>query len=135
MPLFEHYCPACDPDCQHAEEHFFHRTNSPDPNCDACGQQKRRLVSTFAVVFTGLISTSKYGDPRVEGYNTKVDGHWAWRRRSSVSGKPESVWIDDFQKQKEFCQQEGLTNPRDVGPQIAGSDGGFVSPRGLPGCW
>jgi len=135
MPMYEGYCPACDPECRNPEEHYYPLSTSPEAPCSACGGERRRLVSQFAVVFTGVISTSKYGDPRLERYNTKVDGHQAWRRRSSLSGKPEPVWIETFEDQKRFCREEGLTNPKDVGPMEIGDDGKSYSTRGMPGCW
>lgn len=135
MPIYESYCKSCDPGCRFPEEHYYSRSTAPESECEDCGTQRTRLISTFAVVFTGLISTSKYGDPKVEGYNPKVDGHWAWRRRSSVSGKPEPCHITTFQEQAAYCKAEGLANPKDVGPVEIGECGKKVSTRGLPGCW
>jgi hypothetical protein len=84
-------------------------------------------------VWTGEITT-KYNDKNADGYHQ--EGHWAYRVRSSMSGEPEPVWIDTFQKQKEFCKQEGLVNPKDLPTHADVSDDGKrLRSRGMPGAW
>lgn len=96
------------------------------------------MISAFAVVFTGALSASKYNQDVKGGLPEQrhMDGHWAWRRRSSKSGQPEPVWIDNFATQAQFCKEEGLVNPRDLPSNLeAGADGKSISTRGMPGCW
>jgi len=135
MPLYESFCPACDPAIQKPIEHYYSRSNSPMCECETCGLETKKLISGFAVVFCGVIVGSKYGDKSVEGNDTTKDGHWAWRRRSGKNGKPEKCQINTFQEQREFCKAEGLVNPKDIGPMEVHSDGVGASTRGMPGAW
>lgn len=129
MPLFESICGKCGEMREYYVPHWY----SPDPEC--CGEQTKRLVSEFGVVFTGVLSASKYNDPKLE--RAHQGPHWGWRRRSSKSGKPEPVYIETFEDQKKFCKEEGLVNPKDIGNIEATSDGKFNSStgRGTRGQW
>jgi predicted nucleic acid-binding Zn ribbon protein len=133
MPIFENMCRQ--EGCEAAGDPFewYAATrDKPDPICARCGSSTVRLISSFAVVFTGAI-TKKYNDPKLENYHQ--EGHTAWRRRSSKSGKPEPVRIETFEDQRRFCKEEGLVDPRETGPLEAAADGRTSSSRGLPGCW
>jgi|WetSurMetagenome_2_1015567.scaffolds.fasta_scaffold742858_2 hypothetical protein len=93
----------------------------------------QRVVSAFQVVFTGPI-TKRYNDPKSE--NPDQEGHWAFRKRSSVSGNPEAVFIETWQDRREFMKQEGLVGYEDVGPIDSSPDGKWSSTRtGKPGTW
>lgn len=133
MPIFESFCPNPDcPKCGVVSERYESRYTDADPLCPECSGQQCRKVSQSHVVFTGPI-TSRYKDKSLEGAGR--DGHWAWRRKSSKSGNPEPVFIDSFETQRQYCKDEGLINPKDVGPTMMGSDGKLLSSTGLPGSW
>lgn len=129
MPIYENWCPACSV----RREFFSHRVTEENPPCESCGGTTGRIISSFQIIWTGPL-TAKYNDPKLEG--AEREGHWAWRRRSSLSGNPEPVYIDSFQKQTEFCKEEGLINPKDLPRNLeVSADGKSASSRGLPGQW
>lgn len=134
MPIYENVCrnEGCEKYGK-VFEWYAPRHDSANPLCQ-CGQTTCRCISPFQVVFTGAL-TAKYNDPKLE--HAHQEGHWAYRVRSSrnADGSPEPVFIDTFEKQKEFCRDEGLINPKDVGPMHISSDGKQVQNQGLPGCW
>lgn len=105
---------------------------TPDPSCVECGGPTKRMISQFGIVFTGPL-TAKYNDPKAD--NAHQEGHYAWRTKNTKDGKPEMVWIDSFDAQREHCRSEGLVNPKDLGPGEVGGDGKTLSTRGMPGCW
>jgi len=127
MPIYEYECQQCGA----AMERYVPRFSSPNPDC--CGVSMERVPSAFRVVWTGAITGSKYSDQKKE--NAHLDGHWAWKKKTA-SGNPEAVFIDTWQKQKEFCKSEGLVNPSEMpaNPEF-GSDGKSMSSRGMPGSW
>lgn len=130
MPLYESMCVS--EGCEKfgvPVEHFYSRMTDEDGPCEVCGGAKDRLISSFAVVFTGCI-TSRYNNRKLEGAH--LDGHWA-TARNTLDGVPRPVFIDTFDKQREFCKSEGLVNPKDVG--IMHSRGKtWSNPTGMPGC-
>ena len=94
------------------------------------------IISRFSTPFDKALS--HYNDPKRETLNqTKDGGHWAYRTRSSISGAPERVYIKDRQAQREYCRQEGLTDPTDLPENMdIREDGkGFKNSQGNPGCW
>ena len=94
-----------------------------------CGEPMTQLFSPFGIVFTGVLSGTKYKESSLNGYGQ--DGHWAWEKATDHSpAKP--VFIETFQQQKEFCKRNGLVNPKEVGRLEAGSDGKSLSTSGLP---
>lgn len=124
MPIFEHGCTVCG----QVSEHYLPLSWSGDPPCDICGGVTKRLVSRFAVVFTGKISGTKYNDPKIEGYHR--DGHWAFNR----DGSPE--FIDNFQQQREFSKRNKFLNPTELPKNAEVSDDGkSLSTRGMSGQW
>lgn len=133
MPIREGYCE--NPDCPSFRQlrEWLDKAEPRVKPCPTCGSALFRLVSRFGIVWTGHLTT-KYNDKRSEDYHQ--EGHWAYRVRSSQSGEPEPVWIDSFQKQKEFCKEEGLVNPKDL-PTNAdiSADGRKLRSQGMPGSW
>lgn len=134
MPIYETACmdETCD---QYAkiEERYYPSSESTPPTCPSCGATHKRLISTFGVVWCKPMQS--YNDKTKEGAH--LDGHWVTRVRSSRNpdGSPEREWIDTFDKQKQFCKDEKLINPRDLGPVEGSSDGKMNSSRGIPGSW
>ena len=68
-------------------------------------------MSTFAVVFTGVIS-AKYNDPKLE--NAHQDGHVAWER-DPITNKPRACHIETWDDQRNYITRNHLTNPKDYG--------------------
>jgi len=134
MPLLEAIC-----DCSSCSirgkpvEHFYHHFDDTPLPCAECGSPTRRIASRFGVIWTGPIS-ARYNDR--DSANAHQEGHWAWRRRSSKSGKPEPIFLNDWQQQKEFCKEEGLANPREMPRnfEIAADGKTVKSSVGMPGC-
>jgi predicted nucleic acid-binding Zn ribbon protein len=131
MPLFESAC--TNRGCLMLDvtvEHFYHNERQPLNRCDSCGGKTEKVLSTFAMAFSGDI-TARYKDKDKDG--GYEDGHWAWTRKTP-DGKPRPVRLETWQQQKEFCKSEGLTNPREL-PKHAevSADGKSISSRGMPG--
>jgi len=103
-------------------------------NCYTCGRPMELVAYPLKTVFTGVI-TARYNNPQAE--NAHQDGHYAWRRKSSTlpGGKPQPVFIENFDQQREFCKAEGLANPKDMPTNFeVSSDGRTVlNTRGMPG--
>jgi hypothetical protein len=79
-------------------------------------------------------SVHKYTDPNKE--NSHMDGYWAYRKVSSISGQPEPVYLDSMQKIKEFNSAEGLSAPGEVPTNATVSaDGKRILSDGMPGNW
>jgi hypothetical protein len=97
-----------------------------------CGGLLELAIHPLQVVFTGPL-TARYNYKDAE--NPHQEGHWAWRRKSSLSGKPEPVFIDSFDAQRQFCASEGLVNPKELprNYQISETGKGEINTRGLPG--
>ncbi len=135
MPVYERTCR--DSSCTEygrIVEYYTPRFTKEDPPCAVCAGPSARIISRFGIIWTGSI-TARYNDKRAENPE-KDGGHWAWRRRSSISGQPEPVFISDFSQQKDFCKQEGLVNPRDLPTNAEpSSDGTQLQSRGMPGAW
>ena len=128
MPLFEVRCDAC----RATDEVFLHHWYSTDPPCPVCLGPRRRLMSCFASPFMG--SLRKYSDLKREG--AQMDGFWAYKKKSSVSGQPEAVFLDSVSAVREFNKAEGLTAPGEVPRNVQiGSDGKTLSSTGMPGNW
>jgi predicted nucleic acid-binding Zn ribbon protein len=128
MPLYEVHCDAC----RATDEVFFHHWYSPDPPCPVCLGPRRRLMSCFASPFMG--SLRKYSDLKREG--AQMDGFWAYKKKSSVSGQPEAVFLDSVSAVREFNKAEGLTAPGEVPRNVQiGSDGKTLSSTGMSGQW
>lgn len=127
MPLYESICPAC----QRVQEWYAHTASQADPSC--CGQPMRRLISSFTTAFSGEI-TARYNYKTSE--DPHLEGHWAWRVKSAKGPEPEKVWIDTWQKQKEFCREEGLINPSELNPNAkVKPDGKGWQTAGMRGQW
>jgi hypothetical protein len=111
VPLFTEVCEAqgCILQGDLADEYYRH-WDDPQKPCSACGGPTVRQFSPFASPFMGEMSR-KYVDTSLDDGQRQDLGHWAWRRKSSVSGKPEPVYIHDWAQQRAFCKAEGLANP------------------------
>ena len=129
MPVYEFYCERC----QRIEERFFHRWQEQAPPCPLCSNPRVLLASRFAVVFTGPI-TARYNLKDREG--AEQEGVWMYRKKTSLSGEPEPVYIETFSELKEFCRQEGIYGPGEVPINATISpDGRKISSAGMPGQW
>lgn len=119
--------------CGNEQERYVPRFTSPNPPCEdpECGGETEKLVSGFAIIFTGPLA-AKYNDPALDGAHQ--EGHWATRLRT-LNGKPEPVWIDSFQAQREFCKSEGLINPKDLPSNAEATSDRNLSGRGMRGAW
>src|SRR5262252_912412 len=127
MPVFDLKCEPCDA----VEEVFLRRYDDESP-CPGCGGRRVKLFSRFAAPFMGSIH--KYVDPNREG--SHMDGFWAYRKRSSISGQPEPVYLDSMQAVKEFNRAEGLAAPGEVPTNCTvSSDGKRIVSAGMPGQW
>ena len=126
MPIFELHCPAC----HTIREEYFRHWYDQDPACPACGGLRERMASRFGVVFTGPL-TARYNNPRREGAH--MEGYYAYRKRSSISGQPESVFIDSWDAHRAFQKAEGLED----GPTncTISRDGKKLESAGMPGQW
>lgn len=125
--IYESMCET--PECKAQEVVFEWLASSfetPDPNCDFCGRQTKRQASRFAMPFSGSI-TSRYLDRGLEGGYMKDGGHWAWKKKDTVSGKPEPVYIDTFQAQRDYCHSEGLALPSDTTNATISADGKSIT--------
>lgn len=138
MPIFEDVCAVegCK-EYANVNEMFYHHKPEHPPKCKACGSENKWVISTFGIVWAKPLGdyadTSKeYGDKQqAEG------GHWVTRVRSSrlANGDPERVFLRTIQEQREYCREEGLVPPDEVGQVEIHRDGKQYSSRGLPGCW
>lgn len=127
MPVFEYHCAACNS----TKESFVHHWDTPVP-CPTCGGPTDKLFSRFAAPYSG--SMHKYMDPKREG--AEMDGFWAYKKRSSLSGQPEPVFISDMQQLREFNKAEGLAAPGEVPTNATiSADGKKIESRGMPGQW
>jgi hypothetical protein len=135
MPLWDLYCEPCD---RITRDWFIGHSPADNeiPVC-TCGQQMKRLIGQFAVVFTGSVTQKKYLDPKSEDYDKVGDSHgyWQYRKKNTKDGHPEPVFIQTFQDEREYAKSEGLIPPSQLGPIEVNSDGKSVSSRGLPGTW
>ena len=132
MPLREYDCP--NPGCPRHDVplEFFFRSSDPEPECE-CGSAMRPLLSRFAIAFSGAI-TNKYNDRKRE--NAHQEGHWAYRTVNTVSGKPEAVFIETWQQQKEFCKEQGLRVPSEISPNAEiDAKGDHLQTNGVTGQW
>jgi predicted nucleic acid-binding Zn ribbon protein len=122
MPIYEYSCQneICEVGGQ-TFERFVSRFDTPDPECCFCGRKTERQPSRFAMPFSGEIS-ARYLDKSLEGGHNKSGAHWAWKK-NTISGKAEPVYIDSFQKQREYAKSEGLALPSDTTPGFISSDG------------
>jgi putative FmdB family regulatory protein len=129
MPVRDFECLACS---AIEEDVFMRRADDPPPPCPSCGSQRKQLVSKFAVPFSG--SLRKYSDPNREG--GRIDGFWSYRKRSSISGQPEPVFLDSMQAVCEFNKAEGLSAPGEVPTNsTVTADGKRILSDGMPGQW
>lgn len=103
----------------------------PNPLCKSCNTPLERQVSRFATAFSGDI-TARYNDKRLEGAH--ADGHWAWEK-NTPDGKPRQRFIKTFQDQREYCKQEGLVNPNELGDGQMSADGRKLETAGMKGQW
>lgn len=119
--------------CGAEQERYIPLFSSPNPPCEDqdCDGETVKLVSGFAIIFTGPLTT-KYNDQRLEGAHR--EGHWATALRT-VDGKPKPEFIETFQQQKEFCRREGLVNPRDLPTNAEATSDKKLSGRGFKGQW
>lgn len=138
MPILEHACvtESCG-QYSRPVEHYFHHAPEQNPACEACGGPTVLMISRFGIVWTGDI-TPRYNDRDADKDPAKAHetGFWAWRTKSSVSGKPEPVRITTWQEHREFARAEGLSFagelPRNI--QIS-EDGKRLNSQGMPGSW
>jgi putative FmdB family regulatory protein len=128
MPVFEYFCHKCGS----TEEIYVRHWDDPAP-CPACGMEREKMMSRFGIVFTGPI-TRKYMDTKRDGYH--MEGFWAYRKRSSISGQPEPVFISTFDELKAFNKAEGLAAPGEVPTNATiSADGRKLTSSGMPGQW
>ena len=132
MPLIESSCQS--PGCAangHPVEHFLWHWDSPLPACESCGGPTKREMSTFAVVFTGVIS-ARYNDSNLE--NAHQDGHVAWER-DPITNKPRACEIKTWDDQRSFCRRNHCANPSEMprNRMIAEDGKTELNTRGLPG--
>lgn len=137
MPIREHVC-ANDTCAEFGKvvEHYFPTSDIPDQPCGSCEIPMRLALSTFGIVFTGPI-TKRYLSKGAEGSEADDGSHyqWATKDRDGQPCAPRLVKIETFQQQRDFCREQRLINPSDIGPCEVHQDGKGVSTRGLPGCW
>lgn len=118
------------------EEHYYPSQHSPMQTCSECGIQETQYISQFGIVFTG--SLGKYTDRSVPGWeehHANDGAHFAYAK-NTPDGKPRAVWIDSLDKQRDFCRQEGLVNPKDNPSQVSvNEEGRNLTGRGMPGQW
>jgi predicted nucleic acid-binding Zn ribbon protein len=135
MPLWDLYCEPCD----RIQKDWFvgHAPADEEVPVCTCGQQMKRLIGQFAVVFTGSVTQKKYLNPKCEDYEKTAasDGYFAYRTRNTISGKPEPVRITTVAEERAFAKEQGLVAPSDCGNWEVCSDGKTLSTRGMPGSW
>lgn len=124
MPLFESSCISQSCPLAGQVTEWLGKYEDPEPLC-TCGTPMTRLVSRFGVIWTGAL-TSKYVDRSLEGGHGD-GGHWAYRTKNTASGKPEPVYIETFQQQREYCKAEGLGLPSDTDFAMISDDGRSTS--------
>jgi putative FmdB family regulatory protein len=128
MPVYELTCDGC----VDTQEVFLHHWDSPNPACERCGGPRRRLMSCFASPFMG--SLRKYSDLRREG--AQAEGFWAYKKRSSVSGQPEPVFLSSVAEVRDFNRAEGLAPPGEIPVNATiSADGRRIVSDGMPGNW
>ena len=109
------------------------RWDMPPPDCPVCLGPRTELASRFGVIFTGPI-TARYNDPKRE--NAHMDGFWAYRKRTSLSGQPEPVFLSTFDEMRAFNKAEGLASPGEVPTNSTiTADGRRIVSDGMPGQW
>lgn len=114
-------------------EWLEHPRGLEDPPCILCGEKTRRVWSSFGIVFTGAL-TARYNEPDRD--NAHVEGHWAYPRRTDDGKTPSPVWIDTWQKQREFCKENNFYRPDETGTFAEISDDGRnLTGRGCKGQW
>jgi predicted nucleic acid-binding Zn ribbon protein len=122
MPIYGYTCQ--NKDCADAgiEKDKFFKSASQEvlPDCPVCAAKMAKAISAPNVVFARPFSY--YDDPNAQ--QGGKDYHVAYRIHSSRSGQPEPVIIDSFQKQREFCREEGVRNPADINPNARMGDDG-----------
>ncbi len=132
MPIYEYICEG-----GHRTERYLSNRQLPDPPCSECEGPTKRLISGFAAIWTRNISD--YGDKRKETYYKDLSngGHMVARKRSGggTPEKPIYERIETVQQQRDYCREEGLYDPSDIGPMEVAKDGQSCSTRGLPGAW
>ncbi len=127
MPVFEYQCRACGT----TEERYVKHWDDMVP-CPRCGVPQEKLFSRFAAPFMG--SLAKYTDNKRE--NAGMEGFWAYRTRSSLSGQPEPCWIENMQQLRDFNKAEGLAAPGEVPTNSTiSTDGRKIVSNGMPGQW
>ncbi len=91
-----------------------------------------RLLSTFAVVFTGVIS-ARYLDSSAEGAHKRDGGHWAYEK--DAAGKTKACYIETFDQQRDFCKRNKLANPKEMPHSYPVAEDGrtVLNTRGMPG--
>lgn len=128
MPIYEFVCGTCQ-DVVEKIQHF----DDPAPECTGCGQPRRMAVSGFGIVGTGVLS-KKYNDPKKDYYHQ--EGHWAKDIDPKTGKRTVPIFIDTFQKQREYCKRNNFYDPGEVGQvEMVGNNGKDMSCRGLPGSW
>jgi putative FmdB family regulatory protein len=127
MPMYEYLCKSCG-----TVEEQYAKMGATPPDCPVCLGPREQLFSRFAAPFSG--SFHKYADPRRE--NAHMEGWWAYRKVSSISGQPEPVWLDTPQAVREFNKAEGLADPTEVPTNsTVSADGRKIVSDGMPGQW
>lgn len=101
MPLFESQCEFCEGVIE-----WRGKWDDPEPFCDRCGSEMKRLPSKFKIIWTGPLTT-KYNDNKLEGAH--LDAHWGTNRDGS------RTWIDTFEKRKAFMKKNKFLGIEDVG--------------------
>ncbi len=128
MPIRDFECSAC----RAVEEDVLVRRDEAAPPCPACGGERKALVSRFGTVFMG--SLRKYSDLKREGADH--EGFWVYRRKSSISGQPEPVYLSTFAEVRDFNKAEGLSAPGEVPTNSTiSANGKVIKSDGMPGQW
>lgn len=122
MPIYGYTCQ--NEDCADAgvekDKFFKNAAQEVAPDCPVCASKMQRAICAPNVVFARPFSFYDDKNAQCRGQ----DSHIAYRVHSSKSGKPEPVLIDSFQKQRDYCREEGVRNPGDLNPNSRfGEDG------------
>jgi hypothetical protein len=85
------------------------------------------------VIWTGAL-TDRYRARDNEAFGGP-DGFVAWKRKTA-SGKPEPVYLNDWQSVRSFAKSEGCADPREIGNTMEVDETGkkLLNPIGNPGC-
>lgn len=139
MPLFELSClnSECARYAQRVER-LLRNAETPNPPCEDCGGETRRLISLSRVVW--LRDLVCYDNPKGETHrkDTERGFHTVACKRSfgGTQDKPVFKKIFNRRDQVEYCKAEGVVDPSEAPHTIeVNKDGTAASGAGLPGAW